>query len=357
MVKRISKLGEGEGSPTMRDVALRAGVSQATVSYVLNAKSNARISPTTRQRVLQSAAELRYAPNAIARAMASGRSQTVGVYQPHTGQTPLAGWWTMAVMRGLGEALHPQNFHLLLYGFRDEEEPEPSVFLDGRVDGLILLAPHDDDTLALELAQVHLPTVVVGGGKIVGPSTSSVDVDNLTGAMDAVRYLVSLGHTDIAHLHGPLDSPNAADRREGYLRAVTEQGLAAKAENLVFGGFGEASGYDAACELLRRPSCPTAWLVANDLAAIGAMRACAEFGKRVPEDIALIGYDDAPLCELTHPPLTTMRQPTIEMGCAAAELLLTMLQQSEASEGRFVQFPAELVVRGTSGSDRSGNSC
>src|ERR1051325_2304322 len=155
MVKRISN-GNGNGAAsTMKDVAEMVGVSQATVSYVLNSKRDARVSPKTRQRVLDAAAALKYRPNAIARAMASGRSQTIGVYQPHVVESALSGMWSTGVTRGIGEALNDLGQHLLLYGYRRTDEPPPSSFMDGRVDGLIILAPHTGDDLPLRLAELN----------------------------------------------------------------------------------------------------------------------------------------------------------------------------------------------------------
>src|SRR5215467_11657813 len=163
MVKRISNGNGAALSATMRDVAKMVGVSQATVSYVLNAKRDARVSPETRQRVLDAAAALQYRPNAIARAMASGKTRTIGVYQPHVIESALSGMWSVQVTRGIGEALTQRNHHLLLYGYRESDDPSVSSFTDGKVDGLIILAPHEEDELPVILAKMGFPMVVVGG--------------------------------------------------------------------------------------------------------------------------------------------------------------------------------------------------
>jgi DNA-binding LacI/PurR family transcriptional regulator len=328
----------------MQDIAARVGVSQATVSYVLNARPDARVSPETRRRVLEAAAELRYRPNAIARAMASGRSRTIGVYQPHAGETPLSGMWTASVMLGISEALHARHLHLLLYGYRESEEPPPETFLDGRVDGLIIIAPHTDDALPGHMAGRDFPTAIVGAGGFDGARTVSVDADNAAGARLAVQHLLSLGHTRIVHLAGPDSVPNALDRRAGYEQAMRARGLPVESDGIVPGGFDMESGEKAARAALCRAPRPTALFVANDIAALGALRACAELGLRVPEDVSVVGYDDAPVCELTRPPLTTMRQPAREMGRAAAEMLLALLDGAPPAETRRL-FAAELVVR------------
>src|ERR1051325_8441287 len=173
MVKRISN-GNGNGAAsTMKDVAEMVGVSQATVSYVLNSKRDARVSPKTRQRVLDAAAALKYRPNAIARAMASGRSRTIGVYQPHVVESALSGMWSTQVTRGIGEALTQRNHHLLLFGYRESDDPPPASFTDGRVDGLIILAPHENDELPVRLAEMDFPLVIVGGRGPAAPGADS----------------------------------------------------------------------------------------------------------------------------------------------------------------------------------------
>lgn len=332
----------------MRDLAARVGVSQATVSYVLNAKPNARISPATRQRVLEAAAELHYRPNAIARAMVSGRSKTIGVYQPHAPGAPLSGMWTTLVLRGIGEVLHARQFHLLLYGYREAESPMPGAFLDGRVDGLIVLAPHVEDALPCELARLEFPTAIVGGRGCEGPRCLSVDADNVTGGRRATEHLIGLGHTRIAHLKGPEGVPNAIDRCIGYEQALRARGLPVRPDYVVESGFSERGGYRAALEALNLSPRPTALFVANDIAALGALKACAERGLHVPDEVALIGYDDAPICEFARPTLSSMRQPALEMGQAAAEMLLALLDGEELLERRRT-FPAELIVRESCG--------
>src|SRR5689334_12292567 len=196
MLKRLTAEGNGTIA-TMRDVARAVGVSQATVSYVLNGKPDARISPDTRRRVLEAAARLEYRPNAIARAMAVGSSRTIGVYQPHVGESPLSGMWTAEVMRGIGEALHQRHRHLLLYGYRDSDDPSPGNFLDGRVDALIVIAPHETDSLVARLSRYRMPTVVVGGRAPESENVTVVDVDNEEASGQVVRYLLGLGHRRI----------------------------------------------------------------------------------------------------------------------------------------------------------------
>jgi DNA-binding LacI/PurR family transcriptional regulator len=328
----------------MADIATRAGVSPATVSYVLNSKPGARVGDDTRRRIMEVAAELHYRPNAIARAMAVGLTHTVGVYQPHTSFSPLSGMWNTAVTRGIGEALHSRHFHLLLYGYREEEEPPPAAFIDGRVDGLIILAPHVEDCLPLRLAEAGLPVAVVGGRLIDSDHAVCVDVDNVAGGRLATEHLAGLGHRRIAHIAGPQGVPNAIDRQAGYEQVMQAHGLKSC---VIAGGFSEARGYQAALEALKRDNRPTALFVANDIAALGALKACHELSLRVPQDVSIVGYDDTPVCELATPPLTSVRQPAQEMGRVAAESLLELIGGRTVGDNSKNLEP-HLVVRSSS---------
>lgn len=352
MVKRISKRRNGAAGATMEEIARRVGVSQATVSYVLNAKPNARVSPETRRRVLDVAALLQYRPNAIASAMATGRSGTIGVYQPHAPGAPLSGMWTETVTRGIGESLHERQLHLLLYGYRATEDPPPSAFLDGRVDGLIILAPHVEDALPGQLSKSDLPVVVVGGPNPGGERSGFVDADNAAGAALVVEHLIRLGRSRIAHLRGPAGVPNAVDRLAGFERALRNHGLRAESNLVVESGFSERGGHAAARAVLTRAPRPSAIFAANDVAALGALRACEELGLSVPEDVAVVGFDDSSVCELARPRLTSVRQPAFEMGRAAAEILLALIDGESTTRCRVLT--PELVVRESCGA-RAGN--
>lgn len=324
MVKRITS-GRDIAGATMRDVARAVGVSQATVSYVLSGKAGSRISPSTRQRVLQVASDLHYRPNAIARAMALGRSRTIGVYQPHVGESPVSGLWAAQVLKGIGEALHSHGYHLLLYGYRESEDPPPAAFVDGRVDGVIILAPHLNDALPAALVKSRFPTAVVGGKPAACGQVIYADVDNVAGARMAVDYLAGMGHRCITHLAGPPDVPNAVDRARGFGEAMRAHGFPVGPMGQVHAGFDSTSGYTAACAALSAARKPTALFACNDLCAAGALRACADLGLSVPTDVAVVGFDDSPVCELVTPRLTSLRQPASELGKAAADMLMRVV--------------------------------
>jgi DNA-binding LacI/PurR family transcriptional regulator len=342
MVKRVTQVIRKSG-PTMKDVAERAGVSAATVSYVLNAKPGMRVSKETRRRILSVAQELHYRPNAIARAMASGRSHTIGVYQPHATGAPLSGMWANEVLRGIGEALHSHGYHLMLYGYREADGPPASAFLDGRNDGLVILAPHIEDTLPAALAETSHPMVIVGGTHSRSTRAFSVDTDHVRGGALAVEHLVERGHRNIGLLQGPPNVPNAIDRRRGFEAALAQTGLDALRYPIATSGFSLEGGKAAMRRLWAAPDRPTAICAANDVAAVGALEVCAELGLRVPEDLAIVGYDDTPVCELSQPPLTSVRQPSHQMGAAAAEGLIAILEGRH--EPPQTLFQPTLIVR------------
>ncbi|MCL5283346.1 MAG: LacI family transcriptional regulator [Armatimonadetes bacterium] len=328
----------------MKDVATMAGVSQATVSYVLSGREGVRISDATRQRVKRIATELQYRPHAIARGLARGNTQTIGVYA-HTEEAVLSGLWRTEVMRGVAEELLAHNYHLLLYGYRTSApEPPVSLFLDGRVDGLIFLSPHMGDTLPSELEMVRMPTVFVGTHEFQSSRVSCVDSDSIGGAIQAIEHLIQLGHRRIAHLCGPSIAPNARDRVAGYRLAMEKNGLPILPELLISAGFSEEEGYQATRILLSKGVAVTAIFAANDVCAIGAMRACHEFGVRVPEDMSVIGFDDVPFCEITHPKLTTIHQSSTVLGQQAVRWLLQIISSGAAAPSAVIM-PTELIVR------------
>jgi len=324
------------------------GVSQATVSYVLNSKANARISEATRRRVLEAAAQLRYRPNAIAVAMARGRSQTIGIYQTHVSESPLSGMWAAEVTRGIARELRDLGYHMLVYNYRDLNEVDPITFLDGRTDGLVILAPHTGDTVPSQLAHLGFPVAIIAGWPVDGEKAVCVDTDNLAGARMATAYLANLGHTHICHLAGPADVPNAQDRLRGFEEAMEEHGLG-DYMHVVQGGFSQEAGYAAAMAALHLRPRPTALLAANDIAALGALKACAELGLDVPGDVSVMGFDDAPICTLTQPALTTMRQPTAALGAEAARLVVAM-RRGEPGIPRVKLLPPELIPRASTAS-------
>lgn len=336
------------GRVTMQVIADKVGVSQATVSYVLNNKAGARVSPAIRAEVLRIARELNYYPNEAARRLAGMRSRTLGILQLYVRHSVLAGWWSAEVMRGIADTGFAQGYHLMIYAMsEDVREMCLSAVYSGRLEGLVILAPYRDEPFLKELSDAKVPLAVVGGQKAYNERMVAVDADNEMGGYIATRHLIEQGHRRIAHLHGATNIPNAYDRLQGFLRAMREAGLHALPELLIESGFLEQSAYEATQRLLQLREPPTAIFAANDVSAVGVLRAVKEAGRRVPDDIAIIGYDGTPFCALTEPPLSTVEQPASEMGRVAARLIVDIVE-GRTPENRVVKLPVRLIERASS---------
>lgn len=336
------------GRITMQMIAERVGVSQATVSYVLNNKAGARVSAPVRAEILRIARELNYYPNEAARRLAGVRSRTIGILQLYVRHSMLAGWWSAEVMRGIADTGFAQGYHLMIYAMsEDVREMCLNAVYSGRLEGLIILAPYKDEPLLKELSDAKIPLAVVGGHQVYGEKMVAVDADNEMGGYIATKHLIEQGHRRIAHLHGALNIPNAYDRMQGFRRAMEEAGLPVAPELLIETGFLEQTAYEATCRLLQLPEPPTAIFAANDVTAIGVLRAVKEANLRVPQDVAIVGYDGTPLTQLTEPPLSTVEQPASEMGRVAARLLIDIIEGRIPAE-RVMKLPVQLIARASS---------
>lgn len=336
------------GRVTMQVIADRVGVSQATVSYVLNNKPGARVSAAVRAEILRIARELNYYPNEAARRLAGMRSRTLGILQLYVRHSVLAGWWSAEVMRGIADTGFAQGYHLMIYAMsEDVREMCLNAVYSGRLEGLIILAPYKDEPLLKELSEAQIPIAVVGAQQVYGEKMVAVDADNELGGYLATRHLIEQGHRRIAHLHGSLNIPNACDRLHGFQRAMQEAGLPVLPELLIETGFLEQTAYETTSRLLRMPNPPTAIFAANDVSAIGVLRAVKEANLRVPHDVAIVGYDGTPFTQLTEPPLSTVEQPASEMGRVVARLLIDIIEGRTPVE-RVVKLPVHLIVRASS---------
>lgn len=336
------------GRVTMQTIAARVGVSQATVSYVLNNKAGARVSAPVRAEILRIARELNYFPNEAARRLAGIRSRTLGILQLYVRQSVLAGWWSSEVMRGIADTGFAEDYHLMIYVMsEDVREMCLNAVYSGRLEGLIILAPYKDEPLLKELGEADVPLAVVGSQQVFGEKMVAVDADNELGGYLATRHLIEQGHRRIAHLHGALNIPNACDRLRGFRRAMEEAGLPILPELVRESGFLEQRSYETTQELLQMPEPPTAIFAANDVSAVGVLRAAKDTGRRVPDDVAIIGYDGTPFTQLTEPPLSTVEQPASEMGRTAARLLIGIIEGRTPHE-HVVKLPVRLAIRGSS---------
>jgi len=320
---------------TMRDIAEHAGVSLATVSRVLN--KTVPVARSKRAAVMKAVEELGYRPNVVARELARGRTQAMGVL-PQGISNPFYSRLLKGVEQGLrGSAYYP----LFASGEQPAEEALAlDLLLSHRVEALILVGGHLPDEVLGNVAK-RLPLVAIGR-TIQGLERRCVRVENLEGGYKATRHLRDLGHTRIAHITGHPWHSDSVARREGYESALVETGIAVDAALIVEGDWEEQSGLAATEKLLRAGIAFTAIFASNDQMACGAGLALLRHGLRVPRDVSIIGFDDQPSAAYTWPPLTSVRQPVVEMGVAAARALLDELRGR-----RFVQptFHTDLVLR------------
>ncbi len=334
---------------TSQDVAELAGVSRTTVSFVLNNVPGVKISKETRRRVLEAARQLNYYPASAARSLASGRTNVIGLVMCQSPDSVFADAFLPEVIRGLGEVTQEQGFRLLLQSVADITHPEAYIALvrEKYIDGLIVSGPRSDDAQLPSLATEGFPIVLLG--QLNEVNFNFVDVDNVGAARMATEHLIALGHQRIGLItNAPLQYTASRDRLQGYRMALEDHGLPYD-ENLVrYGHFREESGYQAMTQILALPDRPTAIFVACDLVAFGAMEAIKEKGLKIPEDIAIVGFDDVRLASYVDPPLTTVRLPAYEQGRRAAELLIRLINEENVAQTQIL-LDTELVIRESCG--------
>lgn len=321
--------------PVMADVARLAGVSHQTVSRVLNQHPNVR--PQTREKVLAAIRELAYRPNAAARALVTRRTHTLGVI---SFDTTLYG--PASMLYGIERAArHAYFVSIASLPALDHRGVLDAVdrFLGQAVEGIIVIAPQTSAVAALNGLPAHVPLVAVGCG--TRAQLTSVAVDNAAGAARATQYLLDLGHQTVHHVGGPGSWLDARERTDGWLRALRAAG-AAEPEVLA-GDWSSRSGYEIGHQLAQMPDV-SAVFCANDHMALGLLRALAERGRRVPEDVSVVGFDDIPEAGYFLPPLTTVRQDFGELGRRALRLLVDTISGHDSAGSRLPVVP-ELVVR------------
>ena len=331
--------------PTLEQVAARAGVGRGTASRVIN--GGVRVSEHARQAVEDAIAELGYVPNQAARALVTRRTDAVALVIAESEERVFGEPFFAGVVRGIGAALADAGRQLVLILERAPHRDSLDRYLSPQhVDGVLLLSLHDDDELPGRIRAHGLP-VVVGGRARESTATGFVDVDNVQGAGLAVAHLAERGRERIATIAGPEDMVAGRSRFEGYAAGLAAAGRPLDERLVVRGDFGQQSGAEAMRVLLDRTPAPDAVFCANDLMAVGALQALRESGRRVPEDVAVVGFEDAPVSLSTQPPLTTVHQSPERMGREMVAMLLeTMGGTGPEPAGRML--PTRLVVRGSS---------
>jgi LacI family transcriptional regulator len=339
--------------PTQIDVARRAGVSRATVSYVLNGVTNGKvpISEETRQRVQEAIEELGYVPDARARALRSGDTKTLGLIIPDI-RNPH--FWETA--EGVEQEARDAGYHLLVSNIALKHEYANEIFTDlshRRIDGLILMGSF---TVTSEGAHAslerffkrHLPIVEISDHYSVHYEVDRVSSTYYEATAEAMSYLLGLNHRRIGLLYGAEVPELARDRLEAYQEALSAVGLPVDEELIARCGPTIEDGYRTTFRLLELAQRPTAVIAINDLLAIGAMRAISEAGLRIPEDISLLGHDDIQMAKYLAPSLTTISKDVVSLGRDAVKLMLARIQQPERRY-KTERRPARLIIRESTG--------
>jgi LacI family transcriptional regulator len=331
---------------TIRDVAGAAGVSIATVSRVFNGST--KVDRRTAGRVWQVADELDYWPNSAARSLTTSRTSALGVLLPD-----LHGEFFSEVMRGIDGAARQEEFQILISSSHalQEEVVAAARSMRGRVDGLIIMASDAGSIEAVEEIARRFPVVLINPRRELA-ECGSVAIANFSGARRAVAHLTRLGHRRIAMIKGPQGNVDAEERHRGYRQALQDADLGFDPALEIAGDFSEHSGYRAAGPLLAAEPGPTAVFAANDNMAIGLLSATADAGLRIPQDLAIVGFDDITIARYLSPPLTTAHVDLHQLGRRAVEILLPAVMSAEPVGDVREVLPSVLVVRQSCGSVR-----
>ncbi|MEP7193549.1 MAG: LacI family DNA-binding transcriptional regulator [Actinomycetota bacterium] len=329
-------------APTLDQVAERAGVSRSTASRAIN--GGLRVSPEAQASVDAAVADLKYIPNRAARSLVTRRTSSVALVVPEPDERVLSDPFFASTIHGLNAALRDTDLQLVLVMARPEDIATRTLryLRGGHVDGAVVVSHHRNDVLADALHRSGLPTVFVGRPFGGGHHVHYVDVDNTGGGRMATKHLLSIGRRRIGTIAGPQDMSAGLDRLAGWSAALSEVGLSTDA--VVFADFTTTGGAAAAAQLLAEHPDIDALFVASDLMAIGALSVLAGAGRRVPGDVAVVGFDNLGAATTTSPTLTTVVNPVVDMARTAGEVLINLLAGKPVDQAPVI-FAPELVVR------------
>ena len=327
---------------TIKDIAQRLNISPSTVSRAL--RGHPDISQKTRERVTAFAAKHNYQPNQIAKSLQTRRTSTLGVIVPE-----IRHYFFSAVISGIEAVAYDAGFAIMVCQSNDTMEREilnTQVLASHRVAGMLVSVSQETASFEhLEAVRQQGIPMVFFDRVVKSLGASTVVVDDADGAYNAVTHLIGRGYKRIAHLAGTQAISVARYRLEGYRRALMDHGMEMDKKLVVYGGFHEQNGQEGAAELLTQEEPPDAIFCVNDPVAIGAFMYCREIGKRIPEDVALVGFSNNPVTALVDPPLTTVDQPAFEIGAEAANMLLEQFDREEPPEAETRTLKTTLVVR------------
>jgi DNA-binding LacI/PurR family transcriptional regulator len=333
---------------TTYDVAREAGVSRTTVSHILNKHPRVTLSEKTRERVLAAARKLGYVPNSAAQMLVTGRSQTIGLVLSRPDLVAIDAF-VPTMMFGLNEACRAHGYRLLMDAIRDPKSADAYLDLakSKRIDGLIVINPRKGDAALRKIIESKFPILIFGSSG--HPHENSVGTEEKEASCQATGHLLSLGHRRIAHIsYAPLVYLPAQRRFDGYQRALRIAKISFNKNLFAEGDFTCESGYLAARRILASNAKPTAVFAGNDTIAFGAMTAAREAGLSIPEEFAVVGYDDIPAAAFACPPLTTVRSLAFEQGKIAGEAMIDLVNGRELRRKTAI-VPLELVIRDSCG--------
>ncbi|MCL2613051.1 MAG: LacI family transcriptional regulator [Nocardioidaceae bacterium] len=334
--------GPGQ-APTLDEVARLAGVSRATASRAINGAD--RVSATARKAVESAVESLGYTPNPAARSLVTRRTDSIALVVPEPDERVFTDPFFVHTLRSVNRVLAARDLQLVLLLARpgDEERRMLRYLRRRHIDGAIVVSHHRNDRLADHLAALNLPSSFIGRPWSSADRVAYVDTDNLAGGRAATELLISRGCRRIGTIAGPSDMAAGLDRLSGWHDAMRDTGL--RDDIVEQADFTESGGELACAQLVERHPDLDGLVVASDLMAAGALRALSASGRRVPDDVAVVGYDDLGVAERTTPRLTTVRNPIADMADQATRMLLEQLDDDRAPRAIRVIFPATVVPR------------
>ncbi len=329
---------------TLEDIARLSGVSRSTVSRVIN--SDVNVKEDTRRKVLGIIQDINFQPNLAAKGLATGRTNVIGVVIPEGVSAVFTDPYFPQFLLGVSSTCNNRNYSVMLWLAEPEYERRmiSRILHNGLVDGVVVASTLMNDSIVTSLYESKMPFILIGRHPSL--DVNNLDVDNLQAGRKATLHLLRLGYKRVATITGPQDQSSGYDRYQGYLKAFQDYGQPVRSELAVEGDFTEEGGYYAMLRLI--PQKPEAVFIASDMMAYGAMRALREANLRIPEDVAMVGFDDISGSSKTRPPLTTVRQQVSQMGAKAVEFLINIIENGSPSTQHLIM-DTELVVRESCG--------
>lgn len=341
---------------TIKDVAKHANVAPSTVSRVI--ANSPRISQKTKERVRQTMEELGYHPNIHARSLANRSTQSIGLVMPSAATKTLQNPFFPEVLRGISTKAHQNGYSLYMTTGVTEDEVLTGVIemVQGRrVDGVIVLYSREDDRVVDYLRQTKFPFVVVGKPFNDASSITYVDTDNYLAGREVTRYLFDLGHRRIAFIGGSDKLAVTQDRRNGYATALMESGIEVNSNYICSAEFMTKGGAKAVRELFELPEPPTAIVVSDDMMALGVISTLGEMGLSIPNDVAVVSFNNVYIAEHSNPPLTSVEINIFGLGYEAANCLIEQISDSIPPYGKRIIVPHYLVIRQSCGHGQAEN--